>query len=895
MEISVAKQVMAKDGKEMLLIPSGEFFMGSESGYSEEKPVHKVSVEGFYMDKYLVTNREYKAYCDETSTTYPADPHWKEVSGYFKNYPDYPVVNVSWDQAVVYAKWAGKRLPTEVEWEYAARGGEEQSSYPWGEGHPEDQKANYADRNTDFSWRDFRYSTGYQYTSSVGSYDPNGYGLYDMAGNVWQWCDEWFFLYSDTLKDIESFKDGWGGSKVCRGGCYHSSVFDLRVSRRRQVLGGQGIISVGFRCIRDVDNKTCDAIVAGQPVKVENWISKMENKKGELKEGFELCFGTGLINREQGVTIKQLGFTSVEQYVTWETVENKGEGCWDFTVWDEQVAILKEVGLKWVPFLIAGPAYSLPDWYRESRDFEGLCCLEHNIESKIQSIWDKNFYGYIERFIKKIAEHYSADPELIEAPILGITGDFGESIFPVWHGNWPTQIPGLYHSHSGYWCNDRFAHKDFKEKMTLKYTIIDKLNASWDTCYRSFDAIKFPDLTVDPIEGYRVDEYTIAGKYPVSSMCDRRIWMDFVDWYRESMTEYADFWMGITRKYLPNHPIYLCTGGDAVSYHGSDFAHQCKIVSKHGGGVRITNEASKYAQNFTLTNWVASAGNFYKAYFSFEPAGQVTEKGVVCRIFNATATGAKGLHFYGGNLEGGEEKPQIFVENLKNLYTGMVKKDIGVLYPDTSVVLGNITMIDMQMNFEMLRDYTDFQYLDDTTIQDGILDRVRIAIICCGELYRKETLEVLKHWVEQGGILVGYNFNDICSAENDESYGKILFNMDGGTKIMSKGVSFYISTRVLLKEYNPDIIPGTKPSEVVWEESEAYYQANVFDLVTQFLAQQGYHLIDGILDGIYIAELQDEILLLNTKDIRVEREITLIDGSRINLHIEKNSILNITP
>lgn len=124
--------ITARDGKTMVLIPGGTFRMGSQTGYHEEAPVHSVRVTDFYMDQLPVTNREFRAFCDSTGTPYPANPRWDEMPGYFLDYPDHPVVNVTLEQASAYASWAGKRIPTEVEWEYAACGGLEQPLYPWG-------------------------------------------------------------------------------------------------------------------------------------------------------------------------------------------------------------------------------------------------------------------------------------------------------------------------------------------------------------------------------------------------------------------------------------------------------------------------------------------------------------------------------------------------------------------------------------------------------------------------------------------------------------------------------------------------------------------------------------------------------------------------------------------
>ena len=433
----------AGDGREMVLRPGGAFRMGSREGYPEERPVHTVTLYDFYMDRYPVTNAAYKAFCDAAGKPCPADPRWPDMPDYFLGYPEYPVVNVSWSDAAAYARWAGKRLPSEEEWEYAAAGGLDAPDYPWGDGEPDGGNANFADVSSDYPWSHHSICDGFGYTSPVGAFPANGYGLFDMAGNVFEWTEDWFFRYDDELRDTERFKDGWGGSKVCRGGCYHSVAGDLRVARRRQVLGGGANMAVGFRCAADLPGHThrkkVEFEVAAKPVQ---WMNKIAENPLRIEAGLELCIGIGSADPETLRHLKNIGVTSVEQYVTWETVENGGEGCFDFSKWDAEAEKIRSAGLKWLPFLIAGPAYSLPDWYRSHRDFEGLCCREHNIESKIQSYFDKRFLRYVERFIRKFSGHY-ADHSLFEGVLLGITGDFGEAIMPDWHGNWPTQIARL--------------------------------------------------------------------------------------------------------------------------------------------------------------------------------------------------------------------------------------------------------------------------------------------------------------------------------------------------------------------------------------------------------------------------------------------------------------------
>ena len=189
----------------MVLIPAGEFQMGSddEDADDDEQPVHTVYVDAFYMDEYEVTNAQFKAFVD-------ANPHWQKDQidakfhdgTYLKHwsgtdYPsgkaDHPVVYVSWYAAMAYAEWAGKRLPTEAEWEYAARGGLAGQKYPWGNTLVNDR-----------SWGGN--------TTPVGAYAANGYGLYDMAGNVWEWCldayDAEFYAESQNSRNPIS---GGGG------------------------------------------------------------------------------------------------------------------------------------------------------------------------------------------------------------------------------------------------------------------------------------------------------------------------------------------------------------------------------------------------------------------------------------------------------------------------------------------------------------------------------------------------------------------------------------------------------------------------------------------------------------------------------------------------------------
>ncbi len=245
---------------DMVLIPAGEFQMGSNEGANNEQPVHTVYIDAFYMDTYEVTNAQFKKFVD-------ANPQWQKDRiddrfhdgdhlFYWKgnNYPsgkaDHPVVFVSWYAAMAYAEWAGKRLPTEAEWEKAARGGLKGQKYPWGNTINANQ-ANYYDNVND--------------TTSVGSYAPNGYGLHDMAGNVWEWCldayNRDFYRESSARNPISggsitSITDNYTNNKyfrVLRGGAWYDNATHVRCAQRLYYAPSlTNIYFFGFRCARTV-------------------------------------------------------------------------------------------------------------------------------------------------------------------------------------------------------------------------------------------------------------------------------------------------------------------------------------------------------------------------------------------------------------------------------------------------------------------------------------------------------------------------------------------------------------------------------------------------------------------------------------------------------------------
>ena len=238
------KIIWDKDGSEMALIPAGSFEMGDSKNEPEvwmksSRPVHRVQLDAFYMDVREVTVGQFREFVNQSGYKYGGD--WDVVAEYSPG-DEYPMICVDWNDATAYAEWAGKRLPTEAEWEYAARGGLVGKRYSW-----EDDEslagdyANYDGTDGKDKW---------EYCSPVGSFAANGYGLYDMAGNVWEWCQDWYDgdYYSSSPATNPPGPDT-GTLRVLRGGFWNLSTLSLRVAYRNYRNPTYRSYNYGFRCV----------------------------------------------------------------------------------------------------------------------------------------------------------------------------------------------------------------------------------------------------------------------------------------------------------------------------------------------------------------------------------------------------------------------------------------------------------------------------------------------------------------------------------------------------------------------------------------------------------------------------------------------------------------------
>lgn len=236
--ITVAVNAQITDS-EMVLIPGGGFMMGkdSERGF-DFSPAHQVVIDSFLMDRNEVSNEAYYRFCQETGHRLPE--FWNmDLFRCGEKYPDYPVVGVSWFDAMKYSEWAGKRLPTEAEWEYAARGGLQGMEYPSGNTWEKQRKMNQPGE-----WLNR--------TDQVQNDAPNGFGLYHMAGNVWEWtADAYSEDYYRTSPVDNPAGPSTGSNRVIRSGSWHSGAMCKKVYYRKGLPTSWVDFAVGFRCAKD--------------------------------------------------------------------------------------------------------------------------------------------------------------------------------------------------------------------------------------------------------------------------------------------------------------------------------------------------------------------------------------------------------------------------------------------------------------------------------------------------------------------------------------------------------------------------------------------------------------------------------------------------------------------
>jgi formylglycine-generating enzyme required for sulfatase activity len=252
-----------RDGAVMVYVPGGTFEMGSTEGDDDEQPVHSVTLDSFWIDKHEVTNAQFAAFLNERGNQTEDGETWldlqseycliEQVDGEYRpksGYDSHPVIEVTWYGARAYCEWAGARLPTEAEWEYAARG-PQGNTYPWGDTF-DGERLNFCDVNCPNAWKDTGWDDGYERTAPVGSFEEGASwcGALDMVGNVLEWVADWYQEdYYAVSPDSNPLGPETGKYRVLRGGSWNTIQDRVRSAYRDRDYPVNSVDVRGFRCV----------------------------------------------------------------------------------------------------------------------------------------------------------------------------------------------------------------------------------------------------------------------------------------------------------------------------------------------------------------------------------------------------------------------------------------------------------------------------------------------------------------------------------------------------------------------------------------------------------------------------------------------------------------------
>jgi hypothetical protein len=466
--------------------------------------------------------------------------------------------------------------------------------------------------------------------------------------------------------------------------------------------------------------------------------------------------------REIGDNAASSNVTGFESYVRWQGLE-PNEGQWDFSWYDMIDTTCADYNLPWVPFMVAGPAYATPMWFKESEESVFFKCLKDANEDRNQSVWNPNLENRYDTFFDSFADHF--DHSKMQTVLLGISADYGEAGYPMGGLDWiydPNWTIGEFHGHEGWWCNDDYAIEDFRGEMQQKYGDIVLLNAMWGEDFNDFN-----DIT--PFIPNNIGD-------------SRRKRLDMAGWYKQSITDHTEMWLQTARRHLWDVPIQVMTGGWWLEM-GLDSFRLSALAADYGCGVRGPDGhhsassappppiSNVYPYSFARGRPIVTTCRNLGTYIGFEAPGRTDDPNhVVSRIYNWLTSGVD-EHYEYDNVPGQGWRSFAYQQYL-HLMTKKPPPEVSVAFflPQTSQKL-TIThnFLDggagsFYSNVESFRDYGYFDMLDESLIAKGLLRRYKALIWIEGKanpqqgktgyVTESETLEQIELWIiEQGGLL----------------------------------------------------------------------------------------------------------------------------------------------
>lgn len=602
---------------------------------------------------------------------------------------------------------------------------------------------------------------------------------------------------------------------------------------------------------------------------------------------------------------ERLGFTMLQVDPPHLDTNEISEGCWDWSRTDELIEKCLTNGFR--------PAYFPhwhwpPVWYEKSDDFTGCRCLQHNECIPCFSIWSPKIKSWFQRCIRALRDHYSSDEQL-QAIYLGVHGDFGEAMYPMGMEIGAERLRyerGMEnaHWHFDFWCNDEYAQKDFRDFLLKKYGTLSNLNSAWASKYDSPDKIKYPSK-------------------PKPN--NRRLWLDFIQWYYDSMTNFTALVAEIYRKYFPQTLLMLPMGGGVEPLqYGQDNTGLPKAMKKYDVHIRSTAGSStqfrkdlsvpeRFQRNYPILKRIASACKFYGLSFWIEPPYPpgMSSIAAVTMIFEALCCGAVGYYDWSRSVYKNRDIYERYKDYLK---VEEPQVDVAVFFPTTHhhFHVGSQLPKYFWQGCSDIRRVIDYDVLDERLITDGALGKYRVLIIFEGGVIEASCLRAISKWVENGGVLLCCNIGQVSTVEGDFSCYRQLFGFTpsskevvdsdaAGEKIVIKNKKFLrhldrhpnLSTKryYLNLAEDVEILASTAEGASIWakktgkgatvffagdwEEREMYYELirdAVYNLSGLDRSFKDAFSFNDRWDNVFATLFEDKIIFLNLEEHIVEKK-----------------------
>lgn len=462
--------------------------------------------------------------------------------------------------------------------------------------------------------------------------------------------------------------------------------------------------------------------------------------------------------------LSKAGFTLFQTDSDHLSTEEIAPGRWNFQTADAARQTVQKLGLDWSYF----PHYAFPPkWRRDQGGFIKIQCLEHQQTIPAFSAWDATWPDFIGEGYGALAKQFGSSASgRVNALNVGIHGDYGESGFFMGarvsvegqREDWQRRFGNL-HDHIGFWCGDPQARQDFRNAMLAKYGSLSALNSAWKRDFRAASDIAFPDH----VRGEAKQE-----------------WLDFTDWYQSGIGSAIEANLGAARKRFPDTLLMLPAGFSDRDPRGSaDNSLIARTAAKFKAAVRSTHGGYRpFAENAaSMFGSLGSASRFYNAPFWTEPPGTLTANEEVGRIFEAVSQGAAGYFDWSSNALANRdvfyrygkflrvEKPVVDVAMFFPAEANHLRVENGVYQPPA--------LFDRACAY--VRDYANFDVVDDRMVLDGCLSNYRILALWEGTQADAATLDKIRQWVNDGGVLLAYDFGKVTTFDGDTSWFKDLF------------------------------------------------------------------------------------------------------------------------